>query len=248
MFQIAKKYYKKIIHLAETEVILSHLPADERTLISRIRSKKLTFLSGKRLACLANTCRSIENKNLSGLFMEAGCALGGSTILIASVKKTERPLLVYDVFGMIPPPTEADTQDVHDRYKIIVAGKSKGIGGDKYYGYMENLYDTVQKNLGSFGIECEERSISLIRGLVQETMKIEQEVAFAHIDVDWYASVMTCLKQVFPNLVVGGSIIVDDYDGWGGCRKATDEYLRGVTGQFILDDSAGSLKITRIER
>ncbi|MEY4519181.1 MAG: hypothetical protein RLZZ499_1780 [Cyanobacteriota bacterium] len=57
-------------------------------------------------------------------------------------------------------------------------------------------------------------------------MVVEQPVAFAHIDVDCYKPVLTSLKRIFPNLVVGGSITLDDYHDWGGCRKATDEFLR----------------------
>ncbi len=91
----------------------------------------------------------------------------------------------------------------------------------------------------------EEQNVLLVQGLVQETMEIEQSVALAHINVDWYEPVMTCLERIFPNLVIGGSIILDDYYDWGGCRKATDEYLRKVAGQFVLDDTAGSMKITR---
>ena len=219
---------------------------DERELISRIRLRNLTYLSDERLASLASTCRSIEDANLPGIFLEAGCALGGSAILIASLKSDQRPLLIYDVFGMIPSPTEEDTHDVHDRYRTIVEGKSKGIGGDSYYGYLDNLYEVVRSNLKSFGISTEEQSVLLIKGLVQETMKIDQPVAFAHIDVDWYSPVMVSLTQVFPKLVVGGSVILDDYHDWGGCRKAVDEYLGGVVGQFLLDDSAGSMKITRV--
>lgn len=241
-----KSYLRKIAGSQEAKAVISGLTSKERELISRIRSKNLTYLSDKKLASLVNTCRSIEESNLSGIFLEAGCALGGSAILVATLKRFERPLFIYDVFGMIPPPTKEDTQNVHDRYKIIVEDKSKGIGGDKYYGYEENLYEIVQANLRSFGINCEEQSVSLIKGLVQDTMKIDQPVAFAHIDVDWYEPVITCLKRVFPNLVLGGSIILDDYHDWGGCRKATDEYLRGITGQFILDDSAGSMKITKV--
>jgi asparagine synthase (glutamine-hydrolysing) len=76
-------------------------------------------------------------------------------------------------------------------------------------------------------------------------MKITQPVAFAHIDVDWYEPVMFCLQHIAPNLVVGGRIIFDDYHCWGGCRKAVDEYLRTVVGQFELDDSTGAMKMTR---
>lgn len=244
MFHRIKRYLKKIIGLQPILLVLS---PKERELISSIRSQKLTYLSSNKLGSIANTCRTIKKDNLPGIFLEAGCALGGSAILIASLKSSKRPLFIYDVFGMIPPPTKEDTSDVHDRYKTIVEGKSKGISGDKYYGYEDNLFEIVRYNLKSFGINCQEQSVSLIKGLVQDTMKIDQPVAFAHIDVDWYEPVMTCLKRVFPNLVVGGSIILDDYHDWGGCRKATDEYLREVTGQFVLDDSAGSMKITKVK-
>lgn len=225
---------------------LNGIAAADRELIIRILSANLTYLPDRKLRCLLETSRSIEAANLPGVFIEAGCALGGSTILIASAKKKSRPFFVYDVFGMIPPPTREDTQDVHDRYRTIVQGKSTGIGGDKYYGYEENLYEIVEANLKAFGIERDADNVSLIQGLLQDTMNISQPVAFAHVDVDWYEPVKTCLERVFPKLVAGGSVILDDYHDWGGCRKAADEFLRGVAGQFSLDDSAGSMKITRV--
>ena len=240
-----KRPLRKILGTQETPLVT--LYSAERELISRIRSRNLTYLSDSKLASLANTCRSIEESNLSGIFLEAGCALGGSTILIASLKRDERSLFVYDVFGVIPPPTSEDTQDVHERYKTIVEGKSQGIGGDKYYGYEENLYDIVRSNLTSFGIDYEKQCVSLVQGLLQDTMKIDGPVAFAHVDVDWYEPVKTSLERIFPNLTVGGSIILDDYHDWGGCRKATDEFLREVTDKIVLDDSAGSMKITKLK-
>jgi hypothetical protein len=247
MAQRRKTNRRKISDSLEQQAGLPGLPAKERQLIYRIRSRSLTYLSDEKLASLASTCRSIERANLPGIFIEAGCALGGSAILIASLKSSERPLDIYDVFGMMPAPTKEDTPEVHARYRTIIEGKATGIGGDKFCGYMENLYEVVQSNLKSFGINFEEQSVSLIKGMVQETMKIEQPVAFAHVDVDWYEPVLTCLRRVFPTLVVGGSLILDDYHDWGGCRKATDGYLRGVAGQFVSDDSAGSMKLTKIK-
>ena len=245
MLRRVKRYLNRIV--SPNGYALSSVTNPEtRELLSRIRASKLTYLSDEKLASLANTCDAIEEEGLPGIFIEAGCALGGSAILIATLKTTERPFLVYDVFGMIPPPTKEDTQDVHDRYRTILEGKSIGIDGDQYYGYQANLYDVVQENLRRFGIEPDARSVRLIKGLVQETMHIDQPVAFAHVDVDWYEPVLTCLHRIFPRLVEGGSIILDDYHDWGGCRKATDEYLREITGEFALDDAAGSMKITRV--
>lgn len=245
MFKFVGKVIRKVVGYRNEKNLLSLLSVEDRKLITRIREKKLTYLSNRRLASIAIACQRIESSRLSGIFLEAGCALGGSSILIASLKDEARPLFIYDVFEMIPPPTEKDTKDVHDRYRTIEEGKSKGIGGDKYYGYEENLFEIVQFNLKSFEIACDRQSVSLVKGLVQDTMNINQPVAFAHVDVDWYEPVMSCLERIFPNLVSGGCIILDDYHDWGGCRKATDEYLRTVVGQFSLDDSAGSMKITK---
>lgn len=218
----------------------------DRRLIRQIQNHKLTYLSRSKMELISQTCRAIEEQHLAGAFIEAGCALGGSAILISSIKRPDRPFLAYDTFSMIPPPTDEDTPDVHLRYRIISEGKSEGIDGDQYYGYQENLYKRVQQNFADFGLDCAERNISLIQGLLQESMSIKQPVAFAHIDVDWYDPVKTCLERIFPNLIVGGSLILDDYHDWGGCRKAVDTYLQTVPGKFMLNDSAGSLQIIKL--
>ncbi len=227
---------------------LSNLGIKDRELIAQIRLRNLTYLSDKRLASIVEVIRSVEKNSLPGAFIEAGCALAGSTILISSIKNQNRAFYVYDVFAIIPAPSEKDGQDVHDRFQAIIQRKSKGIGGDNYYGYEENLYKTVQANLRSFGIDEMHSNISLIKGLLQDTLQVEQPIAFAHIDVDWYDSVKTCLERIIPKLVVGGSIIIDDYWDWSGCRAATDEYFKDKGDIFRMDDSAGSMKIMRIKR
>jgi asparagine synthase (glutamine-hydrolysing) len=225
---------------------LESLTPEDVELLRRIRAENLTYLSEEKLASLAACCRDADASGMEGAVLEAGCALGGSAILLATIKNPQRPLAVYDVFGMIPAPSQADSQDVHERYRTIVEGKSEGLGGDTYYGYQEDLYDVVATNFERFGIDRGEQSVSLVKGLVQDTLHPDGPVALAHIDVDWYEPVLVCLQRIFPRLAPGGSIVIDDYHDWGGCRKATDEYLRDVVGQFRLDDSAGSLKVTRV--
>ncbi len=227
------------------QTLLRQLSLDDRKLIAQIRSKRLTYLGAQKLICLVKTCRSIENQHLPGAFVEAGCALGGSSILIASLKNPDREQLIFDVFDMIPAPSQNDTPEVHERYQVILSGKSTGIGGDVYYGYQKNLYEIVRNNLTEFGMAPESNRISLIKGLVQDTMNINQPVAMAHIDVDWYDPVKTCLDRIWPHLVTGGSIILDDYCSWGGCQKATDEFIQTIPNQYWADNSAGSMKLTK---
>lgn len=246
MISTLKRYARKIRKRYADAKALPGISAAERRLIDRVRDRNLTYLSPKKLASMIETCHAIERDKVEGIFLEAGCALGGSAIVIAKVKATARPFCIFDVFGMIPPPTGEDSQDVHERYRVIVEGKSEGLGGERYYGYVANLYDVVQENLKSFGCDLDKHSVSLIKGLVQDTMHFDGPVALAHIDVDWYDPVRTCLQRVWPRLSIGGCVILDDYHDWGGCRKATDEFLETCVGQCKIDDSSGAMKIQRI--
>jgi asparagine synthase (glutamine-hydrolysing) len=64
------------------------------------------------------------------------------------------------------------------------------------------------------------------------------------VDVDWYSPVKTCLKHIVPQISPGGMLVLDDYQDWGGCRKAVDEFLEEGSRRVAMDNSAGSLRIT----
>ena len=119
MYQLVGKWLKRLAANDTGDLSHSSLTPGERDLISRIRSRRLTYLSDKKLVGLAHAVQVAERSGLAGIFVEAGCALGGSTILIASMKNAARPLFVYDVFGMIPAPTGKDTGDVQDRKSVV---------------------------------------------------------------------------------------------------------------------------------
>ena len=212
--------------------------------ITAVREGGLTYLSESALSDLYETTVRLEESKLEGIIVEAGCALGGSAIVLASAKSPSRPLSVYDVFGMIPPPSELDGSDVHERYQVIASGGAEGIAGKKYYGYEENLLEQVRKNFLTSGLDPDVNNIRFVRGLFEDTLHIDQPVALAHIDGDWYRSVMTCLERIEPRIVPGGIMVIDDYEHWSGCRKAVDEYFAGRSGyQF---EQRSRLHIRRI--
>jgi len=203
-------------------------------IISSVLNSSLTYLEEGALRDLYNQTTRIEKEGIEGILIEAGCALGGSAIVMASAKSANRPFYIYDVFGQIPPPSEMDGQDVHERYDIIRSGESSGIGGNKYYGYENNLYDTVTANLANHHISVEKNNIHLVKGLFQDTIELKSNVALAHIDGDWYESVKVCLERITPNLSRGGCLIIDDYDSWSGCRKAVNEFFLGKSDEYYF--------------
>jgi O-methyltransferase len=222
-------------------------PAEVRRTMRAVRWERLTYLSQRKLNALVIRGLEVEARKIPGAILEAGCAMGGSAIVFAATKSPDRPLRVYDVFGMIPPPTPADGDDVHARYEVIKTGKAKGLGGEVYYGYRDDLFDAVKTSFARCGYPIDTNRVELIKGLVQDTLVVDEPVALAHIDVDWYEPVLTCLERITPHLSLGGSLILDDYLDWSGCRKATDDYFAGQDrSRFVFDTSPGSMVVTRV--
>jgi hypothetical protein len=210
----------------ETDVAWS-APADPEglALIDRVRSERLTYLPPRALFDLRQRMQRIEAESVPGSVIEAGCALGGSAIVIAATKTPSRPMMVHDVFGVIPPPSERDGEDVHGRYEKILGGEARGLGGDLYYGYQPDLKQNVADSFRRLGVDLEANHVSLVEGLFQDTIHPDGPVALAHIDGDWYESVAVCLERIWPRLSPGGVAVIDDYDYWSGCRAAVDDFL-----------------------
>ena len=206
------------------------LPEALEATIARAREEHLTYLKPDNLRELAARVLDVEKQGLDGLVIEAGTARGGSAIVMAAAKAPERPMKVYDVFGLIPPPSEHDGADVHERYAKITSGEARGPGGDTYYGYRDDLYTEVTESFTRHGVPVAERNVELIKGLFEDTIEGDEPVALAHLDGDWYESTMTCLTRIAPRLVPGGRIVLDDYYAWSGCRTAVDEYFKDRDG------------------
>lgn len=192
----------------------------------RVMQERLTYLSVKRLARIEYALGEIES--IPGDIVEFGIALGGSGIILAHKAIGGRRFFGFDVFGMIPPPTsEKDDAKSKRRYETIKSGLSNGIAGDQYYGYKENLFGEVTQSFAAHGVPVDYKNVILCKGLFEETWPTVQldAIALAHIDCDWYAPVAFCLDACARKLSAGGIIIIDDYNDYGGCRVAVDEFV-----------------------
>jgi asparagine synthase (glutamine-hydrolysing) len=202
--------------------------------VLRVLRERLTYLGPSALVDLAESARHIEREHREGILIEAGCALGGSALVIAASKTPSRTFRLYDTFGMIPPPSSNDGVDAQSRYEVIASGNSPGIGGeqDTYYGYEENLLEKVGETFRRYRLPAEHHHIEMIQGLYEDTLHVSEPVALAHIDCDWYESVMLCLERIVPHLIPGGILVIDDYFDWSGCRAAVDTYFTGREAEF----------------
>ncbi|GHA84888.1 hypothetical protein GCM10009069_05010 [Algimonas arctica] len=200
---------------------------NEPATVETIQSKRLSYLHKARLDSLDAEMARLRERNANGLVVEFGVALGGSGALMAGNMAPGLKFIGYDVFGQIPPPDENDSPRSHERYEIIDSGQSKGISGDSYYGYRDDLINDVKANFARLGAPVDGHRISLVKGLFRDTVDFPEStvIQLAHIDCDWYDPTLFCLNSVAPHIPKWGTIIIDDFDDWEGCRRATHEFL-----------------------
>ena len=87
--------------------------------------------------------------------------------------------------------------------------------------------DEVKSNISK--INYPENNIHYIKGKVEDTIPndtIPKKIAILRLDTDWYESTLHEMEYLFPKLVKGGIIIIDDYGHWQGCKLAIDEYVQ----------------------
>ena len=80
-----------------------------------------------------------------------------------------------------------------------------------------------------------ERTI-FFQGMVEDTLTQIGEIdslVLIRLDTDWYRSACVSLEHLYPRLVEGGVLIMDDYGHYEGQRRALDEYL-AAKGEHLL--------------
>ena len=110
--------------------------------------------------------------------------------------------------------------------------------GEKGTSYKEPEWPTVQEvkfnmdstGYNSSGIAINSKHTRYVIGKVEDTLhKIAPvRIAILRLDTDWYRSTLYELQQLYPLLISGGVLIIDDYGHWEGARKAVDEYFAGI--------------------
>mgnify|MGYP006165501905 FL=1 len=98
----------------------------------------------------------------------------------------------------------------------------------RYYSQKKFNLLKVKRNLRSNKVNL--RNVKLIQGKVEETLfkkeNLPNKISLLRLDTDWFESTNVSLNQLYPKLVKGGVLIIDDY-GWNsGCKKAVDNFFK----------------------
>ena len=108
------------------------------------------------------------------------------------------------------------------RSSSLRSGQSRGIGGYPYYGYVDRLHERVVQNFARFAQRVDGRRVSLHKGLFQDTHHRRRSRLPTSIATGTTRSI-SAWKRIVPWLSEGAYVVLDDYNDYGGCRRAVDE-------------------------
>ena len=188
--------------------------------------KPYTVTNLERLFALIQAVRYLVRANIAGSMVECGVWQGGSMMAVAHTLKRlgteDRDLYLFDTYEGMTRPTAVDVT-YSGTSAVVEFQRTQKTDGTS--GWLLVPLEQVQRNLLSTGYNPER--LHFIKGKVEETLPgaPPTEIALLRLDTDWYESTRQELVHLFPRLVVGGVLIVDDYGYWQGSKKATDEYL-----------------------
>lgn len=189
-----------------------------------------------------DTCWQIVDEKIPGDFVECGVGAGAQTIVMYAIGAgiDGRTVWGYDSFEGIPLAGEHDEQQpgigtiTHNKTASI---KERLVSS----GVTSHSVENVLKNFETAGIFNTER-LKLIKGWFQNTIPLNkpEKIALLRLDGDLYESTLICLQNLYPLVVDGGFIIIDDY-ALPGCKKAVRDYFDEDEPRFFNVPGSGGV-------
>ena len=187
-----------------------------------------SMTSVERAYALYGAVCHLEDRAIAGDFVECGVWRGGSCMLMAQVLLARgnayRDIHLFDTFTGMTEPTDED--------RIAWNGKSVRERFKRFDSWAVDLPE-VERNLGLTRYPSER--LHFVKGDVLETLdgEVPERIALLRLDTDWYESTRKELETLYPALVSGGILILDDFGHFEGARKAVEDYFANRPRPFL---------------
>jgi len=186
-----------------------------------------TMTSPERGYALWLSVNSIVDQGLPGAFVECGVWRGGSAMLVALTLLqrgvANRPIFLFDTFEGMTCPSPVDVAIGGDSAESLLGGA----GGDDIAELVRAAADEAEVYAAMESTGYDMRLVRLVRGDVADTLATTQtlRIALLRLDTDFYDSTLAELVHLYPRLVQGGIMIIDDYGHWQGARNAVHDFF-----------------------
>ncbi len=184
---------------------------------------------------------------LRGAIVECGVFKGASFVRFAMFRslfeeKKKRRIIGFDTFEEFPETNFEDDKQCREDFLKKAGTQSISVG---------QLKSVLKKK------KCEDNT-ELVKGDITKTLPEyvkshpRLKISMLNLDVDIYEPAATVLEYLYPKIVKGGVLLLDDYKIFPGETKAVDDYFKGskviirefpfsVTPKYIIKNQQKSL-------
>ncbi len=234
------KFFFRLFKLKITKITSEEdFPVDANEEIKKFIeiSNNYSMTGKKRMYLLAQAILNVKNNKLEGDFVECGVWKGGNLVLFKLLGKfydLNKNIYAYDTYEGMTAPEDMDVTYDGVSAKILMNNSEKKEGKKDIHCF--SGIDRVKKNILEYS---DLNNIEFIIGKVEKTLLLEKnlpkKISILRLDTDFYSSTKIELEVLYPRLVSGGVLIIDDYGYWKGAKKAVDEYLGDNKWLHIVD-------------
>lgn len=208
----------------EPKDVIPELNDWQREMLDAVRPYTMTEATA--LWATLQAMQHVHDRGIEGDFVECGVWRGGNTMIAGLMRKRlggNFAIRAFDTFTGMTPPTQFDAKpnsslDVQGKFDSLDAGDHN----DWCYASIEDVRSSFAKVVGS-------DDLITIKGSVMDTLadpaNLPEKIAVLRLDTDFYDSTKVELEVLWPRLVPGGVLMIDDYGAWAGAKKATDDYF-----------------------
>jgi hypothetical protein len=193
----------------------------------------------------------IRTSEVDGAIVESGVWRGGNVALCALALlangDASRDLYLFDTFDWSwPDLTQWDTKYGQGTAVERNAALKKRRNAPQELLDAQGVSET---NVRDFivGTGYSSEKIHTIKGFVQDTIpeNAPEKIALLRLDTDMYESTYHELVHLYPRLVSGGILFIDDYPTEHGCVKAVEQYFSEAGSRPFLSriDTQGRIAV-----
>jgi O-methyltransferase len=225
-------------------------PENQAEILGDFRAVCLnTQLSSAGICNLEATARQTIASGVEGAFVECGTWRGGSlgfwarSFVRNGGVPARNPIFGFDSFEGMPQMTKEDGEwTAHWLHgKTIDKVAPDLLSGALHPSGMNVASEAdVWSMIDGSGFPREH--VSITKGWFQNTLPLMSAqigpIAVLRLDGDFYESTKVCLDLLYDQVLPGGTVIIDDYGSFPGCRRAVDEFVasRGIALKLVYVD------------
>ncbi len=185
----------------------------------------------KELSVILRECeRMLQTAPMDAGIVEFGCYEGTTSLFLQRLIKALRPsvsLHVYDSFEGLPSKIHLDSSSVGE---LFVTGELKA------------SKQALTRNFKRAHVPLP----VIHKGWFKDVLPAEvpESIIFAFLDGDYYESIIDSLKLIWPKLLPGAVVIVDDYqnEALPGAERAVDYWLKRYSARLQVEASLAIIK------